>query len=79
MVKNPPAKTGDAGDVDSIPRSGRSPGGGNGNQLQYSCLRNPMDRGPGSLQSPATKTLTQLSTAQHAVQSGQNIKFEMLP
>ena len=33
-----------AGDVGSIPGSGRSPGGGNGNPLQYSCLENPMDR-----------------------------------
>ena len=33
------------GDVGSIPGLGRSPGGGNGNALQYSCLRNPMDRG----------------------------------
>ena len=32
------------GDVGSIPGSGRSPGGGNGNPLQYSCLKNPMDR-----------------------------------
>ena len=42
MVKNPPAN---AGDMGSIPGSGRSPGGGNGNLLQYSCLGNPMDRG----------------------------------
>ena len=35
-----------AGDVGLIPGSGRSPGGGNGNTLQYSCLGNPMDRGP---------------------------------
>ena len=42
MVKNPPANAGDAG---LIPGSGRSPGGGNGNPLQYSCLGNPMDRG----------------------------------
>ena len=42
MVKNPPANIGDAG---SIPGSGRSPGGGNGNPLQYSCLENPTDRG----------------------------------
>ena len=42
MVKNPPAK---AGDVGSIPELGRSPGEGNSNLLQYSCLRNPMDRG----------------------------------
>ena len=34
-----------AGDAGSIPGSGRSPGGGNGNPLQYSCLENPMDRG----------------------------------
>ena len=41
-VKNPPAN---AGDTDSIPGCGRSPGEGNGNQLQYSYLGNPMDRG----------------------------------
>ena len=34
-----------AGDPGSIPRLGRSPGGGNGNTLQYSCLENPMDGG----------------------------------
>ena len=34
-----------AGGLGSIPGSGRSPGGGNGNPLQYSCLENPMDRG----------------------------------
>ena len=37
--------TGDAGDMGSIPASGRSPGGGSGNPLRYSCLENPMDRG----------------------------------
>ena len=36
-----------AGDVGSIPGWGRSPGGGHGNSLQYSCLENPMDRGEG--------------------------------
>ena len=41
MVKNPPAN---AGDVGSIPGSGRSPEEGNGDPLQYSCLGNPMDR-----------------------------------
>ena len=41
-VKNPPAN---AGDVGVIPVSGRSPGGGNGNLLQYFCLKNPMGRG----------------------------------
>jgi len=39
-----------AGDLSSIPGSGRSPGEGNGNPLQYSCLENPMDRGAGRLQ-----------------------------
>ena len=45
VVKNPPASAGDIRDMDSIPVSGRSPGEGNGNPLQYSCLENPMDRG----------------------------------
>ena len=44
-VKNLPAKARDTGDVGSIPRLGRSPGGGNGDLLQYSYLENPMDRG----------------------------------
>ena len=42
MVKNPPAN---AGDMGLIPGWGRSPGEGNGNPLQYSCLGNPMDKG----------------------------------
>ena len=37
VVKNPPANVGEAGDAGSIPESGRAPGGGNGNPLQYSC------------------------------------------
>ena len=44
VVKNLPATAGDTGVVGSIPGSGRSPGGGNGNPLQYSYLENPMDR-----------------------------------
>ena len=39
-VKNPPANAGDVREVGSIPGSGRSPGGGHGNPLQYSCLEN---------------------------------------
>ena len=46
VVKNLPANAGDIRDSVSIPGLGRSVGGGNGNQLQYSCLGNPMDRGP---------------------------------
>ena len=42
--KNPPANVGDLRDAGSIPGSGRSPGGGHGNHLQYSCLVNPTDR-----------------------------------
>ena len=45
MIKNPLAGAGDIRDKSSIPGSGRSPGGGHGNPLQYSCLENPMDRG----------------------------------
>ena len=45
VVKNPPAIAGDVRDLGSIPGSGRSPGGGHGNPLQYSRLENPMDRG----------------------------------
>ena len=43
--KEPACNAGDAGDMGSIPGSGRSPGGGHSNPLQYSCLENPMDRG----------------------------------
>ena len=45
MVKNLPANAGDIRDMDSVPGSGRSPGGGCGNPLQYSCLENPTDGG----------------------------------
>ena len=48
VVKNPHTS---AEDVGSIPGSGRSSGGGNGNPLQYSCLENPMTDEPGGLQS----------------------------
>ena len=45
VAKNLPANAGDARNVGSIPGLGRSPGEGNGNPLQYSCLGNPVDRG----------------------------------
>ena len=45
VVKNPPVSVGEERDTGSIPGLGRSPGEGNGNLLQYSCLENPMDRG----------------------------------
>ena len=59
MIKNPPAN---AGDVDLIPRLGRSPGGGNGSPFQYSCLENPMGRGAWQTTvQGVTKSRTQLS------------------
>ena len=45
VVKTPPANAGDSRDMSSNPGSGRSPGGENGNPLQYSCLENAMNRG----------------------------------
>ena len=62
VVKNSPANAGDAVDVGLIPGSGRSPGGGNGNRLQYPWLENSMDRG--ALRDSAhgvAKSRTQLS------------------
>ena len=44
MAKNPPANAGDIRDLGLIPGLGRSPGGGHGNLLHYSCLENPVDR-----------------------------------
>ena len=49
MVKNLPVNAGDTRDAGSIPGSGRFPGEGNGNPLQYSCLGNPWTEGPGGL------------------------------
>ena len=44
MAKNLPANAGDVRDLGLIPGLGKSPGGGHGNPLQYSCLENPLDR-----------------------------------
>ena len=62
VVKNLPANAGHAGDAGSIPRSGRSPGGGSGNSLQYSCWKHPRTEEPGRLQS-----LVSQSNIQHAL------------
>ena len=70
MVKNPLTNAGDIEDVGLIPGSGRSSGGGHGNPLQYSCLKNSTDREPGGLQSIRTQTVRlseQLSTAHNNV------------
>ena len=59
MVKNPPANVGDVG---LMAGSGRSPGEGNGNSLQHSCLGNPMDRGAWRVTVPGvTESDTKLS------------------
>ena len=50
MVKNLPANAGDVRDAGLILGLGRSPGGGHGDPLQYSCLENPMDEEPNGLQ-----------------------------
>ena len=66
MVKKPPANERDLRDVGSIPGLGRSPGGGHGNPLQFSCLENPMDRGAWwATVNRATKSRKQLSTQTH--------------
>ena len=62
MVKNPPANAGDVRDTGPVPGSGRSPGGGNGNPLQYSCLENPMDRGAWQ---NTVHGVTELDTTEH--------------
>ena len=49
VVKNLPAKTRDTGELGLIPRSGRSPGEGSGNSLQYSCWKHPRIEEPGRL------------------------------
>ena len=86
VVKNPPAN---AEDVGSIPESGRSPGRGNGNPLQYSCLENPMDRWAWQATVHwVTKSWTQLkqlsiSSTTYAYKSTTNrqssITFKLLP
>ena len=63
MVKNMPANAVEAREAASILWSGRSPGGGHGNPLQYSCLENPMDRGAWwAMVHRVAKSQTRLST-----------------
>ena len=69
---NPPANAGVIGGASSVPKSGRSPGGRNGNPLQYSCLENPMDRGAWWATEPGTPEW--LSTRAHTVLWQENVK-----
>ena len=67
LSKESTCSTEDAGDVGSIPGSGRSPRGGNGNPLQHSCLENPMGRGPRwVIVHGVAKSQTQLRDLAHA-------------
>ena len=71
----------DVRDSGSIPGSGRAPGGGHGNPLQYSCLEDPMDRGAWGLQSTASQSQTQLKpfrTHTHSVLSTRSLKKVIL-
>ena len=69
MVKNPSANAEDARDAGSTPGSERSPGGGHGSPLQYSCLENPVDRGGrwASVHGVAESDMTDVT--QHSTQS----------
>ena len=72
VVKNPPTSAGDIRNVSLTPGSGRTPGGGHDNPLQYSCLENPMDTGAWRLQSMGSQSQTwlkQLSTHGYVVMS----------
>ena len=71
VVKNPPVNAGDTRDASLIPGSGRSPGVGNGNPLQYSCLKNSMDRGAWQAEvHRVAKSRTRLSAAQQYSTAG---------
>ena len=60
MIENPLANAGDIRDAGSVPESGRSPGGGHGDPLQYSCLENPWTEEPGGLWSIGSQSWTRL-------------------
>ena len=74
--KEPPANAGDVRDVGSIPGSGKSSGGGNGNPLQYSYLEDRMDRGTGrATEHRAAKSQIRLKRAQHRNRGGNTRKL----
>ena len=76
VVKNPSANAGEARDTVSIPGSGRSPGEGNGNPLQYSCLENSMDRRTWQATvHRVAKSQTRLSTHTHSKMIPSVFKF----
>ena len=81
MVKNLPANAGDISEVGSVPGSARSPGGRNGNPLQYFCLEDPMDRGTWwATVHRVIKTWTRLSDiTQLKLESGRPIEGTLTP
>ena len=78
MVKDQPANAGDLKDLGSIPGLGRSPGGGHGNLLQYSCLENPMDRRTWQATVHGHKESNIAKATQHT-ELPENVKTEILP
>ena len=80
VVKNPPADAGDVRDADSVPGSGRSPGGRHGNLFQYSCLENPMNRGAWWLESIRSQRVghnwSDWTSMQHTFSAGQWSTFQ---
>ena len=81
VVKNLSANARDIRDAGSIPRWGRSPEGGLGNPLQYSCLENPMDRGAGKLQSMGSQRAghdwSNLAQHAHCESKGQSVGYSL--
>ena len=75
MVKNLPPKTGDLRDMRSVPGWGRSPGGGHGNLLQYSCWRISCTEEPGRLQAIGSQSRTRLEQVTRTHLLGTNFKF----
>ena len=79
LVKNPPGNVDDAKDAASVSHLGRSPGVGNVNPLQYSCLENIMDRGAWwAAVHEVTKSQTQLSACVHTHTPLLDLEWSML-
>ena len=78
VVKNPPAITEDVRVEGSIPGSGRSPGGGSGNPLQYSYLENPMDRGAWGAKSVGPKGTNTTERLTHTAANHERVTSVLL-
>ena len=78
MVKNPSANTGDARDVGSTPRSGKSPGEENGNPLQYFVQKIPQTEEPGGLQSTGSQKVGHNLVTEHTHTNLKYVKEESI-